>query len=69
MQEMVYPASSYQVYNCILRRFPRSMYEVFERNSFSTTISVLVSAVHKIARTMKIRSGLVLYAGAELKRL
>ena len=41
------------------------MYEVFEvgENNFSTTIHVLVSAVHKIARSMKLPSGLVLYAG------
>ena len=55
----------FQVYNCILRRFPQDMYQVFEagENSFATTIHVLVSAVHKIARTMKIPNGLVLYAG------
>ena len=46
------PPSSwqFQLYNTVLRRWPRSEYETLERggNLFATTIQVLVSAVHKV---------------------
>jgi hypothetical protein len=46
------PPSSwqFQLYNTVLRRWPRSDYETLERggNLFATTIQVLVSAVHKV---------------------
>jgi hypothetical protein len=55
----------FQVYNTVLRRFPVQDFQVFERggNLFSTTIHVLVSAVQKIARVMKLPEGLLLYRG------
>ena len=53
----------FTVYNCILRRFPEQMYKVFEGsdNAFATTIFVLVSAVQKISRRMKVSAGTQLY--------
>ena len=55
----------FQVYNAVLRRFPSEVYERFDGggNRFATTIHVLVSAVVKIARVMKLPSGLELYRG------
>ena len=57
------------VYNAILRQFPQSLFEVFEKsdNLFSTTIHVLQSAVVKIARNTKIPDGLILYRGLSLQ--
>jgi hypothetical protein len=53
------------VYNGILRRFPKELYDVFAKsdNRFSTTIFVLVSAVQKLSRCMKIPAGMMLYRG------
>jgi len=53
------------VYNTVLRRFPAPEYEVFRAggNLFSTTIFVLVSAVVKIARVMRLPPGLELFRG------
>jgi hypothetical protein len=53
------------VYNAILRRFPQHIYEPFNAggNLFPTTIFVLVSAIQKIAREIKIREGTLLYRG------
>jgi ankyrin repeat protein len=55
----------YQVYNSILRQWPKDFYEVLKShdNLFTTTIHVLVSAVQKIARVMKLPEGLLLYRG------
>ena len=59
-----------QVYNTMLRqpekgKFLADLYEKFKaaNNHFSTTIHVLVSATVKLARTIKIPSGLKLYRG------
>jgi hypothetical protein len=53
------------VYNGILRRFPKELYDVFAEsdNRFSTTIFVLVSAVQKLSRCMNIPAGMMLYRG------
>ena len=53
------------VYNGILRRFPKELYEVFAEkdNRFSTTIFVLVSAVQKLSRCMNIPAGMMLFRG------
>ena len=53
------------VYNGILRRFPKELYNVFAEsdNRFSTTIFVLVSAVQKLSRCMNIPAGMMLYRG------
>ena len=55
----------FQVYNAVLRRYPREVYERFEGggNRFATTIHVLVSAVVKITRVMKLPPGLDLFRG------
>ncbi len=53
------------VYNGILARFPRELYDVFAKsdNRFSTTICVLASAVLKLSRSKAIPAGTVLYLG------
>ena len=53
------------VYNGILRRFPKELYDVFAKsdNRFSTTIFVLVSAVQKLSRCMNIPAGMMLFRG------
>jgi NLR family CARD domain-containing protein 3 len=53
------------VYNGILRRFPKELYDVFAKsdNMFSTTIFVLVSAVQKLSRCMNIPAGMMLFRG------
>ena len=56
-------ASQYHVYNSILRQYPEDLYRLFETNRFPTTIHVLVSAVHKLSRSMQLPTGLVLYRG------
>ena len=60
---ILYTGPMFTVYNCILRRFPEQMYKVFEGsdNAFATTIFVLVSAVQKISRRMKVPAGTQLY--------
>jgi hypothetical protein len=62
---VLYTGPMFQVYNTVLRRYPREVYEGFERggNRFATTIHVLVSAVVKIARAMRLPAGLELYRG------
>jgi hypothetical protein len=53
------------VYNTVLRRFPAKVFEIFRAggNLFPTTIFVLVSAVIKIARVMRLPPGLELFRG------
>ena len=53
------------IYNAILRRFPSELYAVFVdgENTFSTTIFVLVSAVQRIARALRLPDGLTVYRG------
>ena len=48
-----------------MRRWPLADYELMkeEGNLYATTISVLVSAVQKIARAMKLPEGLRLFRG------
>ncbi len=55
----------YQVYNALLRRFPKDVYDRYHLggNNFSTTIHVLVSAVVKIGRVMRLPIGMELYRG------
>jgi hypothetical protein len=52
-------------YNTALRRWPVADYEQMEKakNLYPTTISVLVSAVQKIARAMELPEGLRLFRG------
>jgi hypothetical protein len=52
-------------YNAALRRWPPEDYEKMMKadNLYTTTISVLVSAVQKIARSMKLPEGLRLFRG------
>jgi len=55
----------FAIYNAILRRFPKDIYDVYDKadNKFSTTIFVLVSAVQKLSRCMNIPVGTLLYRG------
>jgi hypothetical protein len=50
--QVLYTGPMYQIYNMILRQFPKEDYKYFSEkgNSFATTIHVLASAVVKIAR-------------------
>ena len=54
-----------QVYNAILRRFPSDVYGRFAAggNLYATTMHVLVSAVAKITRSMRLPPGLELFRG------
>jgi hypothetical protein len=60
----IMPAQFY-VYNAALRRFPKEVYDQLKDadNLFTTTIFVLVSAVQKLARVMKLPQGLRLFRG------
>ena len=51
--------------NAILRQFPKAVYDVYNNggNKFSTTLFVLVSAVQKLSRCIKIPPGMCLYRG------
>jgi hypothetical protein len=62
---VLYTGPMFVVYNGILRRFPKELYELFVKkdNLFSTTIFVLVSAVQKLSRCMRIPAGMKLYRG------
>lgn len=53
------------LYNAALRRWPSEVYDGLKAadNLFTTTIYVLVSAVQKLARVMKLPEGLRLYRG------
>ena len=55
----------YVVYNTILRKLPKELYQKFQKvdNLFPTTIFVLASAVQKVARVMKLPENLILYRG------
>ena len=50
--QVLYTGPMYQIYNAVLRQYPRGVFEWFagRGNSFATTIHILVSAVVKIAR-------------------
>jgi hypothetical protein len=64
-RQVLYTGPMFEVYNAVLRRFPKELFERFEGggNRFATTIHVLVSAVVKIARVMKLPPGLELFRG------
>ena len=60
---VMYSGPMFVVYNAILRRFPPDVYQTFEqgKNTYSTTICVLVSAVQKLSRCTRIPEGTLLY--------
>jgi hypothetical protein len=72
---VLYTGPLFFVYNAILRRFPKDIFEAFcvgdvdlklhrgDINNFATTIFVLVSAIHKLSRVMNIPAGVLLYRG------
>ncbi len=62
---VLYTGPMFEIYNCVLRQFPKSLYEELrgEGNPFTTTIHVLVSAVQKLASVAKVPDGLKLYRG------
>jgi WD40 repeat protein len=62
---VLYTGPMFQIYNTILRRYPKEKFELFEKgdNQFSTTIFVLVSAVQKLSRFTRIPLGTLLYRG------
>jgi ankyrin repeat protein len=62
---VLYTGPMFQVYNTILRRYPKDKFEIFEKgnNLFSTTIFVLVSAVQKMCRVTRIPLGTIIYRG------
>ena len=53
----------FEVYNAVLRQFPKGLADVFSENQFPTTVSVLASAVQKLAREVRIPEGTPLYRG------
>jgi hypothetical protein len=62
---VLYTGPMFQIYNTILRRYPKENFELFEKgdNQFATTIFVLVSAVQKLSRFTRIPLGTLLYRG------
>ena len=54
-------APQFVCYNAVLRRFPKDLYD--RMGSYTTTIFVLISAVQKVARVMKLPEGIQLYRG------
>jgi WD40 repeat protein len=63
---VLYTGPMFEVYNCILRQYPKERFDMFKDgdNLFSTTIFVLVSAIQKIARFTRIPPGTLLYRGS-----
>jgi hypothetical protein len=61
----LYSGPMFEIYNCMLRRFPADRYETFsgQGNTFSTTIFVLVSAIQKLSRHMYLPPSIRLYRG------
>jgi hypothetical protein len=57
--------AQYDVYNCILRRYPEKRFQSYRDggNIFSTTIAVLASAVNKLSRAVYIPEGTLFYRG------
>ena len=55
----------FQIYNTILRRYPEAKFNALKEmdNLYTTTIYVLVSAIQKIAREVKLPAGTKLYRG------
>ena len=64
---MLYTGPMYMLYNCVLARWssPATMWDTLRRgnNAFTTTLSVLVSAVQKLSAITVIPDGLKLYRG------
>ena len=62
---LIHSWSQFQIYNTILRRYPRDVYIKFEEsdNLYSTTIYALASAVINIARNTRLPAGTRLYRG------
>jgi hypothetical protein len=61
----LYSGPLFEIYNCMLRRFPLDRYETLsgQGNTFSTTIFVLVSAIQKLSRHMYLPPSIRLYRG------
>jgi hypothetical protein len=61
----LYTGPMFEIYNCLLRRFPLDKYHAFsgQGNTFSTTIFVLVSAIQKLSRRMYLPPSMRLYRG------
>ena len=57
--------AQYLIYNSILRQWPKDLFDLFNNggNLFTTTIHVLVSAVQKLSRALRIPDGMKLYRG------
>ena len=55
----------FQIYNTVLRKYPDEKYQELKKidNLYTTTIYVLVSAIQKIARAIKLPAGTKLYRG------
>jgi ankyrin repeat protein len=64
---VLYTGPMYMLYNCVLARWssPATMWDTLRRgnNAFTTTLSVLVSAVQKLSAITVIPDGLKLYRG------
>jgi ankyrin repeat protein len=64
---ILYTGPMYMIYNCVLARWsnPAAMWDMLHRgnNLFTTTLSVLVSAVQKLSAITVIPDGLKLYRG------
>jgi hypothetical protein len=64
---ILYTGPMYMMYNCVLARWsnPAAMWDTLRRgnNLFTTTLSVLVSAVQKLSSITVIPDGLKLYRG------
>ncbi len=62
---VLYTGPMFEVYNCVLRQFPKDLYKELtqEGNAFTTTIHALVSAVQKLSAIAKVPDGLKLYRG------
>ncbi len=64
---ILYTGPMYMIYNCVLAQWsnPASMWDTLRsgRNLFTTTLSVLVSAVQKLSAITVIPDGLKLYRG------
>jgi hypothetical protein len=63
--QVLYTGPMFQVYNTILRQFPKKEFVNFQQggNLFSTTIFVLQSAVVRISREMRLPPSLQLFRG------
>lgn len=61
----LYSGPLYEIYNCMLRRYPLDRYKTLsgQGNTFSTTIFVLVSAIQKLSRQMFLPPSIRLYRG------